>query len=170
MDEPSGSREVLLRRKLEARSAHNFTTFEFHETFVVGYNASHSTVTSPRYQIGVAQSQRSTPMMLRHLPYDPTPEDRLTHAKWARTVGIVYGSVVLLLLGFIAAQRIFAEPHRATGVANAPASPVAPQPAANRDALPTASIARADTRTPPPRPSRTPSTGQGNERFGASPR
>jgi hypothetical protein len=153
-----------LHRKLEARNVHNFTTLEFHETFVVGRNASHSTVTSPRYQIGVAQSQRSTPMMLEHLPYDPTPEDRLTRAKWARTVGIVYGSVVLLLFGFIAAQRIFAEPHLATGVANAPANLVAPQSAANRDALPTANIARADTRTPPRRPSQMPSSGQGNQR------
>jgi hypothetical protein len=109
-------------------------------------------------------------MTLEHLPYDPTPEDRLTRAKWARSVSIVYGSVVLLLLGFIAAQRMFAEPHRATGIANAPASPIAPQSAANRDALPTANIARADTRTPPRRPSQMPSSGQGNESPAASPR
>jgi hypothetical protein len=83
-------------------------------------------------------------MMLRHLPYDPTPEDRLTRAKWARRVGIVYGAVVLLLLGFMAAQRIFVTPHETTGIANAAASSVAPKSAANRNAdVPTASIARA---------------------------
>lgn len=86
--------------------------------------------------------------MLRPLRYDPTPEHRLTHAKWARGVGIVYGSVVLLLLGLMAAHSIFAEPNGATGTAKAPASPVAPQSAASRDAgVPAASIAPADTRT-----------------------
>jgi hypothetical protein len=61
-------------------------------------------------------------MMYRSLGYDPTPEDRATRAKWARGVGIVYGTILLLLLAFIAAERILAEHGRATETANDPAA------------------------------------------------
>ena len=33
------------------------------------------------------------------LSHDPTSEDRLLRAKWVRGIAIVYGSVLLLLLG-----------------------------------------------------------------------
>jgi hypothetical protein len=63
-------------------------------------------------------------MIHRSLPYDPTPEDRLTHAKWARGFAIIYGSALLLLVAFLAAQRMFAEPTPTTGVANVSATQV----------------------------------------------
>ena len=61
-------------------------------------------------------------MIHRSLPYDPTPEDRLTRAKWARGFGIVYGTILLLLLAIVAAQHIRGEPNGATTLANGPAA------------------------------------------------
>jgi hypothetical protein len=99
MDERSGSREVRLHQQLEAHNAHNPT---------MSGDASHSTVTSSGYRIGVARARRRTPMIRKPLPYDLTPEDRLTRAKWVRGVGIFYGCAALLLFGFLASQRILA--------------------------------------------------------------
>jgi hypothetical protein len=81
-------------------------------------------------------------MIRKPLPYELTPEDRLTRAKWIRGVGIFYGCAALLLSGFMATQSILAEPNGATGIANAPANPIgARQPAADRNTdAPTASI------------------------------
>ena len=61
-------------------------------------------------------------MIYRSLPYDPTPEDKLTRAKWARGFGVVYGSILLLLLAIVATQNVRPEHNRATAVANAPAA------------------------------------------------
>jgi hypothetical protein len=49
-------------------------------------------------------------MIHRSLPYELTPEDRLTRAKWARGVGIIYGTILLLLLTIAMAYRILTEP------------------------------------------------------------
>lgn len=57
-------------------------------------------------------------MIHRSLPYDPTPEHRLTRAKWARGVAIVYGTILLLLVTFIAAHRSPSEPGAASAVAS----------------------------------------------------
>jgi flagellin-like protein len=57
-------------------------------------------------------------MIHRSLSYDPTPEHRLTRAKWARGVSIIYGTILLLLLTFIAAHRSLNEPGGATAVAS----------------------------------------------------
>ena len=83
-------------------------------------------------------------MIHRSLHYDPTPEDRLTRAKWARGFGIIYGTIFLLLLAIAAAQHFRVEHTGATTIANDPAAepihtdlrptnaigvPTAPQPA-----------------------------------------
>jgi len=65
-------------------------------------------------------------MFHRHLPYEPTSEDRLTLVKWRRGTAIVYGCALLLLVGWIATSRILAEPTTATAVIDAPAN-VTPQ-------------------------------------------
>jgi hypothetical protein len=49
-------------------------------------------------------------MIHRSPPYEPTPEDRLIRAKWARGVGIIYGTILLLLLTIAVAHRILTEP------------------------------------------------------------
>ena len=61
-------------------------------------------------------------MTHRRLPYEPTPEDRLTLAKWKRGTTIVYGCALLLLVAWIATPRILAEPTTATAVVDGPAS------------------------------------------------
>ena len=61
-------------------------------------------------------------MIDRFLPYDPTPEDRLTHAKWARGFGIVYRTILLLLLAIVAAQHIRIEHNGATAITTRPAA------------------------------------------------
>jgi hypothetical protein len=65
-------------------------------------------------------------MIHRSLPYDPTPEDRLTYAKWARGFGIVYGTILLVLLAVVTAQQhIRGEHNRTTAIADSPgAQPV----------------------------------------------
>lgn len=45
-------------------------------------------------------------MIHRSLSYDPTAEHRLTRAKWARGFGVVYGTILLLLLAIVVAQHI----------------------------------------------------------------
>jgi len=57
-------------------------------------------------------------MIHRSPPYDLTSEDRLTRAKWARGVAIVYGTILLLLVTFIAAHRYLSEPGAGTAVAS----------------------------------------------------
>ncbi len=57
-------------------------------------------------------------MIHRSLSYDLTSEDRVTRAKWARGVAIVYGTILLLLVTFIAAHRSLNEPSGATAVAS----------------------------------------------------
>jgi len=54
--------------------------------------------------------------------HDPTPEDRLTRAKWARGVGIIYGTILLLLLAIAVAQHFRIEHNEATTIANDPAA------------------------------------------------
>jgi hypothetical protein len=73
-------------------------------------------------------------MIHRSLPYHPTPEDRLTRAKWERGFGIVYGTILLLLLAIVAAQHIRGE-NGATAIASGPAA----QPV-RTDRRPTAAI------------------------------
>jgi hypothetical protein len=77
-------------------------------------------------------------MIHRSLPYDPTPEDRLTRTKWARRVGIFYSCALLLLLAFATTHRMLIEPKGPAGVA---AAQVHAHVASDPDgALPTASI------------------------------
>ena len=57
-------------------------------------------------------------MMHRSLCYDPTPEHRLTRAKWARGFGIVYGTILLLLVAIVTAQHIRGERNGAAAAAN----------------------------------------------------
>lgn len=66
-------------------------------------------------------------MIHRSLPYHPTTEHRLTRAKWARGFGVVYGTILLLLLAIAAAQHFRVEHNGATTIANRPAAqPVRP--------------------------------------------
>ena len=44
-------------------------------------------------------------MIHRSLSYEPTPEHRLSRAKWARGVAVVYGTILLLLLTLAGAHR-----------------------------------------------------------------
>jgi hypothetical protein len=67
-------------------------------------------------------------MIHRSFPYEPSPEDRLTRAKWARGIGILYGSALLLLVAFIVAHRFVAEPKGSAGAASASATPTASIP------------------------------------------
>jgi hypothetical protein len=46
----------------------------------------------------------------------------LIRAKWARGVGIIYGTILLLLLAIVAAQHIRGEHNGATAIANGPAA------------------------------------------------
>jgi len=64
-------------------------------------------------------------MIHRSLSYDPTPEHRLTHAKWARGVAIVYGAILLLLLTFVAVHHSLSQPGGATADASHDAAPPA---------------------------------------------
>ena len=57
-------------------------------------------------------------MTHQSLRYHPTPEHRLTHAKWARGFGIVYGTMLLLLLAIATAQHIRGERNGAAALAN----------------------------------------------------
>jgi hypothetical protein len=61
-------------------------------------------------------------MIHRSLSYDPTTEHRLTRAKWARKFGIVYGTILLLLLVVGAAQHFRIEHNATTTIANNPAA------------------------------------------------
>ena len=61
-------------------------------------------------------------MIHRSLSYDPTTEHRLTRAKWARGFGVVYGTILLLLLAIAAAQHFRVEHNGATTIANDPAA------------------------------------------------
>jgi hypothetical protein len=61
-------------------------------------------------------------MTHRSLPCQPTPEDRLTFAKWKRGTAIIYGCALLPLVAWIATPRILAEPTTATAVVDGPAS------------------------------------------------
>jgi len=36
--------------------------------------------------------------------YEPTPEDRITRARWAIGVATFYGGIALILVGFVVAQ------------------------------------------------------------------
>ena len=60
-------------------------------------------------------------MTHRHFPYEPSPEDRLTLAKWKRGVAIVYGCALLLLVAWIAIPQILVGPVTATAAADGPA-------------------------------------------------
>ena len=60
-------------------------------------------------------------MTHRHFLYEPSPEDRLTLAKWKRGLAIVYGCAVLLLIAWIAIPRILVGPETATDSADGPA-------------------------------------------------
>jgi len=57
-------------------------------------------------------------MIHRSLSYDPTTEHRLTRAKWARGVAIVYGTILLLLVTLMAAHRLLSEHSGAIAVAS----------------------------------------------------
>jgi hypothetical protein len=61
-------------------------------------------------------------MIHRSLPYDQTPEDRLIRTKWARGFGIVYGTILLLLLAIVATQHMRVEHNGAPAIANGPAA------------------------------------------------
>jgi len=66
-------------------------------------------------------------MIHRSLSYDPTPEHRISRTKWSRGFAVVYGTILLLLLTFIAAHRLLNGPNAATEIAGEYAAP----PAAN---------------------------------------
>jgi hypothetical protein len=57
-------------------------------------------------------------MIHRSLSYDPTPEHRQTRAKWTRGFCIVYGTILLLLLGIVAVQPSRREHNGAPTIAN----------------------------------------------------
>jgi hypothetical protein len=61
-------------------------------------------------------------MIHRPLSYEPTIEHRLTRAKWARGFGVVYGTILLLLLAIAAAQHFRGEHNGATTIADDPAA------------------------------------------------
>jgi hypothetical protein len=60
-------------------------------------------------------------MAHRHLPYEPTSEDRVTLANWKRGTAIVYGCALLLLIAWIVMPRTLVEPSTETVVADGPA-------------------------------------------------
>jgi hypothetical protein len=60
--------------------------------------------------------------------HDLGKEELAVQAKWARTLAVVYGAALLLLVAFVAASRMVAEP--APGLASATAPHVAHAPAA----------------------------------------
>ena len=57
-------------------------------------------------------------MIHRSLPYEPTAEHRLTPARWERGVVIVYGTILLLLLTFVAGLRSLSEHSGAGAIAS----------------------------------------------------
>ena len=57
-------------------------------------------------------------MIHRSLPYEPTAEHRLTRAKWERGVAIVYGTILPLLLTFVAGHRSLSEHSGAGAIAS----------------------------------------------------
>jgi hypothetical protein len=61
----------------------------------------------------------------RFHPHETSREDLLIQSKWARTLAVVYGAALLLLVALVAATRMLAEPKAARGVAIAPAPQVA---------------------------------------------
>jgi hypothetical protein len=61
--------------------------------------------------------------------HDLGNEDLAVQATWARRLAVVYGVALLLLVAFVAASRMFAEP--APGLASAPAPHVAHAPSAS---------------------------------------
>ena len=61
--------------------------------------------------------------MTDHFPtHDTTREDLRIQTKWARRLAVVYGVALLLLVAFVAANRMVAESNAEPGVASAPAS------------------------------------------------
>ena len=60
-------------------------------------------------------------MTHRHFPYEPSPEDRLTLAKWKRRFAIIYGCALLLLVAWVAIPQILVGPVTATAAADGPA-------------------------------------------------
>jgi hypothetical protein len=75
-------------------------------------------------------------MSYRSFLYNPTPEDRLTQAKWARGVAIFYGTILLLLLAVIVTSRIVSEPSGSYGFASAPRANLQPSTAISSSAEP----------------------------------
>jgi hypothetical protein len=59
----------------------------------------------------------------RYAHHDATREDLRIQAKWARRLAVVYAAALILLVAFVAASRMIAEP--APGLANAPTPHVA---------------------------------------------
>jgi len=57
-------------------------------------------------------------MLMRPLD-DPSPEDQQTRARWARRIAVVYGCGLLLLILFVAAQRLTGESQQTAGGAQA---------------------------------------------------
>ena len=58
----------------------------------------------------------------RFTTHDATREDLQIQTKWARRLAVVYGAALLLLVAFVAANRMLAESKAEPGVASAPAS------------------------------------------------
>jgi len=54
----------------------------------------------------------------RYPHHDATRDDLRIQAKWARRLAVVYAAALILLVAFVAASRMFAEP--APGLASAP--------------------------------------------------
>ena len=59
----------------------------------------------------------------RYPHHDATREDLRIQAKWARRLAVVYAAALILLVAFVAASHMLAEP--APGLASAPAPHVA---------------------------------------------
>jgi hypothetical protein len=64
-------------------------------------------------------------MNRRTIVYEPTPEHQITHARWARGFAILYGTVVLVLLGLMLAAGPLGIDRQTAVLAPAPSKPIA---------------------------------------------
>src|SRR5689334_3199186 len=91
-----------------------------------------------RIPVTTTQKSEATIMSYRSFPHDPTPEDRLTQAKWARGFAVVSGTILLLLVAVVVTSRIISEPSESSGVASARSANVQPKTAISSSAAPQA--------------------------------
>jgi hypothetical protein len=89
-----------------------------------------------RIPVTTTQKSEATIMSYRSFLHNPTPEDRVTQAKWARGFAVVYGTILLLLLAVVVTSRIASEPSRSSGTASARSTNVQPTTAISSSAAP----------------------------------